>query len=92
MKQRRYHCSIRMAESIKLLGIVLCFILFSQSCQSEDFSYEQMVLNYDDPEVVLNTNITSIRQLVQLLVDDVPISSVDSSDAHAYALYLEGHF
>ena len=90
MKQRRYHCSIRMAESIKLLGIVLCFILFSQSCQSEDFSYEQMVLNYDDPEVVLNTNITSIRQLVQLLEDDIPISSVDSSDVHAYTLCFDG--
>ena len=90
MKQRRYHSSIRMAESIKLLGIVLCFILFSQGCQSEDFSYEQMVLNYDDPESVFNTNIKSIRQLVQLLEDDVPIASVDSSDAHAYALYFEG--
>lgn len=70
--------------------MVLFLLLFSQGCHSDDFDWGNVPVNYDDPEVVLNTNIKSIRQLVQLLEDEAPISSVDSSDAHTYVLYYDG--
>lgn len=69
---------------VKDVCMVLFLFHFSQGCYSDDVDWWNVPANYDDPEVVLNTNIKSIRQLVHLLEKDIPIASVDSSDTHAY--------
>ena len=90
MKQRRYYSLIRISESIKLFGILLCFILFSQSCQSDDFGHEQMILDYDDPESVFNCNIAAIRQMIISEENDGIIATIDSTDSHVYVLHFDG--
>lgn len=74
---------------VRNLGIVAFLLLSSQSCHSDNFDMDYFRIDYDDPEAVFNQNVQSIRQLVQLLEDDMVLSSVDSSDAHCYVLNIE---